>query len=109
MVFLYGYFYALVEPSVLIDIVLTAIVIGLIGALGYVLFISSIKNDRAERIMSRKARVSERDRDVWSKLEGGNEEDTSEGEGVNVKKIVFVLSLFAALVLVIFILVKRMG
>ena len=109
MTLLYAYFYALEEPSVFIDIVFTALCIGIIGAIVYVLFISSIRNDRAERIMSRRARVSERDRDVWSKLEGGGEEDQSEREGINVKKLILILSLVAALAVVLFIIAKRLG
>lgn len=101
MTLLYAYFYALEEPSVFIDIVLTALCIGIIGAIGYVLFVSSMIKDYEER--------GGAPYNPWDELEGKTESKTPRRFNFSLKKIILILSLFAALAVVLFIISKRLG
>jgi len=61
----YDVYFAFMDINVFLDIVLTALIIGLIGVFGYVFIISSMKTDREEAIRKKYGSPN-----LWDRLSG---------------------------------------
>ena len=75
--------------------------IALVGLVGYILFISSMEKDYQGR--------GGVPYNPWDELECNTESEAPRKFNFSLKKIILLVSLIAALALVIFIIVKRMG
>lgn len=69
---IYNLYYAIFDSTVLLDIILTALIIGFIYALVYMLFIESMNNDRADAIRKKYFGPN-----LWDKLSDKKEETTN--------------------------------
>ena len=69
---IFDVFFALDDPNVFIDIVLTALIVALIGCAGYMIFVESMQNDRDE------IRAKKVPPDLWGTLAGETDTDKLE-------------------------------
>ena len=88
-------FHWIEEPSLLIDIVLTAVLIALIGATGYILFIDSMRKDQEDR--ASKLYMD----NPWDVVSGNTDEPKNR---FSRGKLILIIALLAAIALVLFLL-----
>ena len=73
------FFFTISDPAAFWDIVLTALIVGLIGAIGYTLILDSMNSDRKEGIANKQiAHTKEKygvGLDLWGSLEGQDREE----------------------------------
>ena len=105
---IYDLYYALGDPSVLIDIILTGLIIALVAALGYTFFISSMQADRTELLQKKNDEIMKRDfgvpPDLWSALSDQTKEEQEIRRTPKNKKTEFIfIGVILVLVVIVFI------
>lgn len=98
-------FFALSDPAVFIDIVLTALIVGFVGAIVYVFLIDSMKTDRGEarRKMIEKSSKAETGfgMDLWGTLSGNNSESETKEEEQSPKSKASKIVIIALAILIV--------
>ena len=105
---IYDLYYALGDPSVLIDIILTGLIIALVAALGYTFFISSMQADRTELLQKKNDEIMKRDfgvpPDLWNALSGQTKEEQEIKRTPKNKKTEFIfIGIILVLIVIVFI------
>ena len=105
---IYDLYYALGDPSVLIDIILTGLIIALVFALGYTFFIGSMQADRTELLQKKNDEIMKRDfgvpADLWNTLSGQTKEEQEIRRTLKNKKTEFIfIGVILVLVVIVFI------
>ena len=105
---IYNLYYALGDPSVLIDIILTGLIIALVAALGYTFFISSMQADRTELLQKKNDEIMKRDfgvpADLWNALSGQTKEEQEIRRTPKNKKTEFIfIGVILVLIVIVFI------
>ena len=96
------------DPSVLIDIILTGLIIALVAALGYTFFISSMQADRTELLQKKNDEIMKRDfgvpADLWNALSGQTKEEQEIRRTPKNKKTEFIfIGVILVLIVIVFI------
>ena len=74
-----NFFFTISDPAAFWDIVLTALIVGLIGAIGYTLILDSMNSDRKEGVVNKQLERNKKKYgvglDLWGSLEGQDREE----------------------------------